>query len=383
MALPGFLRRRPYLLGTVEVDPSRLPTTVALKAPVVAGAALVVFGAVWTALTLNAVWPAIGAEGLPAPFLLAFLAFPAIGLLTALAGVAMLTGRLTARFGPEGVAVEERGPLGRRQWSAAYTAFEGVRMVERRQRRRKRRDILWQIVELRHPDPRRTLPLLVRRGDDPPRAEWEAAARALGVPALVDGPDGTVARDTASLDRSLKERAAAGETVSAWSADRPVPAGLAVEREETATGPRLVVTVRRLRLPLWLAAMAGLFGLALAAAGFAGGEPAAALVLPFAGLAILGGTIVVVGLDRRRPRRLFVTRTAIRVDDPLSWLADRGPHDRLALGDIEEIRLDRNRGRRRVLAIEGDRGRIVAGAGLRAGELVWLRDFLAAAVAQA
>lgn len=376
MAIPGFLLRRPWLMNVQPIDLGARPVEVEHKAHPAAAIFLILFSLVWLAISLSALWPVLSGGRMPWPMLIFVTVFPAVGLVSLAGGIAQLVSRRSIRFGPDGVDVDETGPLGRRRWHEPYTAFAGVRLAERRQRRNKRSTVIWQVLELVHPDESKTLLLSARRGTAPPRGEWEAAARALDLPAL--GEDGS-ARRPEELDLSLRERAEQGEAVTAWSPDTAVPAGVTVVQETGPDGPQLVVTLLRPRLPVWLPGLVAAIAIAIGLLSLFDGRN------PLLGLAI--GLVVAVGagwlgaVDRGRRRRLIVTRQRIRLEEPLSWLVRGEEAGALSHADVEDVRLTGPR--RHAVAIEGDRGRLVTGRGLKQKELTWLRDFVAAAIVKA
>jgi hypothetical protein len=374
--------RRPWLLDAPPVDLGARPVEVAHLPNRRAAGVLTVFALIWTGVTLWIVAPILGSAASSLPLLAFLLIFPGFGLVTLYGGVAQLVSRRRMRFDGEGVAVDETGPFGRRRWQAPYDAFDGVRVVERRQRRRRGRpDIRWQVLELVHPDASKTLVLATRRGGGPMREPWEAAARALGVPALTEGPDGGTARRPEDLDLTLRQRAAKGETVSGWTPGQPVPSGLAVEERQGADGPQLAVTLKRARLPIWLPLLGLAMGIGVAGASIAdGGHPVIGTLI---GVVLAAAAVAVAVFDRLKRRRVVVTRQAVRIEEPAPWHGTDEGDGSLDHGAIEDVRLAPARGVAGVVAIEGDRGRLVTGRGLRKRELIWLRDFVAAAVVEA
>lgn len=111
--------------------------------------------------------------------------FPGAGL--ALAGwcAIRLFERRIVTFARDGVSVEERTLLGGRAWRLPYDAFEGV-LYKRRSGKTRRNPVLYQIIELSHADPQRSIPLFVKVGEKRPTEVWQRYADALGLPAIED-----------------------------------------------------------------------------------------------------------------------------------------------------------------------------------------------------
>ncbi len=86
-------------------------------------------------------------------------------------------------FGRKGVLVTEAGLLRDSNWQADYDEFEGVRL-RRRQARQGRGHATYQIIELKHPDPRKTLPLFVEKGKRTPEKRWHSYGELFGLPTI-------------------------------------------------------------------------------------------------------------------------------------------------------------------------------------------------------
>jgi hypothetical protein len=87
------------------------------------------------------------------------------------------------RFERDGVSVSERGAFGVRRWQARYDEFDGL-MLRTVAAASPAGRTTYEIIELRHPDPDKTLPLYAVRSRSEPRERWQALAGLLGVPAL-------------------------------------------------------------------------------------------------------------------------------------------------------------------------------------------------------
>lgn len=365
---------RAWLAMAPRVDLTRRPTTVELRVPRIAGIFGAVFGAIWLTPSLGL---ATSVGGAPWPVIAFAWLFPAIGLALILGSLLSLTRARRVTFEQDGVAVVDRGPLGSSSWRLAYRDFAGV-MLRERTIRRKNSSTTYHIVELHHPDRTRCLPLYVSRNGSPPRAAWEAAAKALDLPALLPDAAGPIVRAAGDLDRSLKELAASGQIQVDERYRETPPAGLLVSKE-TEPEETIRVAIRRRRLPLWLLLPFGGMPLAVMIAGLSQPE---AWPMALFGLGFLGIAGLMWFLDGQKARELRITRRAIALDDPWPW--DRRARKRLALDEIETVRIRRspsNLGPE--LVIEGDRGYIALGPGINAAGNAWLRSLIVAAIARA
>jgi hypothetical protein len=91
-------------------------------------------------------------------------------------------------FDKEGVTVTERRLIAAKRWRAGYSEFEGL-MLRTIQARSPSGKTTYEIIELKHRDPDKTLPLYAARSSSEPRARWKALAELLGVPALQSSQD--------------------------------------------------------------------------------------------------------------------------------------------------------------------------------------------------
>ncbi len=90
------------------------------------------------------------------------------------------------RFEQDHVRVTESGLLRDRHWQAAYSEFKGV-YLRRRQAKSGRTQTTYQIIELKHPDKQKTLPLFVDKTKSVPKNRWNAYAKIFQLAAVREG----------------------------------------------------------------------------------------------------------------------------------------------------------------------------------------------------
>ena len=86
------------------------------------------------------------------------------------------------RFEKNSVAVTEAGLFRDQHWQASYVDFKGVYM-RRREARSGRTQTVYQIIELKHPDDKKTLPLFVHKTNNAPVERWKSYAELFDLPA--------------------------------------------------------------------------------------------------------------------------------------------------------------------------------------------------------
>ena len=358
-----------------RVELARLPVRVDLSAS--RGQLLVqlVAGLVWIGASsyfaLKQV-PRIGPAGADQYVQYAFLLFPLIGVFIVGGAIWRMLCRRHAVIDRGAVSVEGRTPFGREQWSLPLAAFAGVRhrtgVI-----RRKNSSTTYQIIDLAHNDPAKSILLWVERGVAVPRQRWEGYARMLGVPAL--GAD-SEARAPEDLDKALRDLADEGKVEVAYDPAVPVPPGLELNRVKHDGADQLSVTIRAPRFPRWAVALFVLPVLGVGAAGLAQGR-LLALVVAVGGIALL---VWLYRHDRRNPRRLILTRDAITYDDRWGTVSQSGSGLTLPVDRVEQVYITKS-GREVVIA--GDAGRIKTGTGLSRDAVKWLKNYLAAAILHA
>lgn len=111
-------------------------------------------------------------------------AFLAIGLLALGTGLRQLVRRRVACFDAAGVTVRERSLTGARSWREAYDGFEGLLVKEASRHGEHDQAVMFDVVELRHAEADKCLPVYSAPAAPATRRQWEAYAARLGLPAL-------------------------------------------------------------------------------------------------------------------------------------------------------------------------------------------------------
>ncbi len=361
------------------LDPEQLPCEIDLVPPRWAFWLIVAAGLAWMLVALNL----LGDFDLDLSVLtLVGLLFPAIGLVPLGYGLLALFERRQATFGRDGVEVAGRSLCGRESWSLPYAAYRGVLHREHVVRRRNSSSTTYQIVELHHDDPEKTLPLSVEATAEIPRGLWEGYARALDLPALERSGGRLVGRAAADLDKSMRTLAAEGKVEQRFDPDARPPQGISIAHEAAADqigGERLRVTVTTGRVPLWVLALFAVLAAVVFAAAVAVAESLGMAAIPAAVFLVV---VVVFRFDRRNPRQIVITRKAVALID--AWQGTSAKGKSLKLDEIESVTIraarPSSRGR---LVIAADKGSLILGAGLPRPALDWLADYLTAAVTTA
>ncbi len=176
-------------VGEIDLDLSHLPVTIR-QAPAPWNAMLLgVLGlaGIVTAVVAGGV---LGTSGQLQPAAVQLLTLPPLGGGIGLLYLAVLSyrSRRELAFAPDGVTVRGRWFRRTENWFAPYSAFEGV---EGRARRvlRGRYYRTFSVIELRHPEPEKSIPLLVcvadrGSGETVLRQKARDYAQALGVSVL-------------------------------------------------------------------------------------------------------------------------------------------------------------------------------------------------------
>ena len=337
--------------------------------------AQLVFGGVWLCFTV----PFIFAFGGAPIYVMAFVAmFPLLGVGMVVGSLSMLLRRRFVRFERDCVWVKERKWFTTEEWYAPYSDYEGVLWREHT-RRSKNSSTTFQIIELKHPEDDKTLPLLVTTKKKSPRQDWNDYAHKLGLTALRESGDDVIKRSVDDLGKSLKDLTEESKVDVAWDPNEAVPDGLMTEPVSLPDGDGLKVTVTA---PLYPLAVKVLFYLAPSIFIVIG------LLVPEARIAALagGGFMVLVWFIFRHSdnasRFILLTRDNVTVHDSSR---SKGKAERIVpLDDIAGITVQRSRsGMGPELRIGSRKDEIPFGQGMSSDALDWLKRYLTAAIATA
>lgn len=164
-----------------------------------------------------------------------------------------------------------------------------------------------------------------------PRKDWEAYAKAFGLPAIQDDSGRLVVRALEDLDKPLGTLAREGKVAGAEGPGRPPPRSLRIRTGDD----RIEIDVLRFPIPSWMVFGMLLLPVALCFRALLGAEASGALVFGLAAALALGGFVV----SRLAWRRLVLFR------DRIEWhilgpLGARAPRS-IRLRDAESVILAR------------------------------------------
>ncbi len=360
-----------------EVPIGRLPVTVTHTGSLFGGLFISGFALFWGGV------PTLGliADGLPdlsRPENWLFLLFPTIAVGLFLFGLRMLRWRKTVTIDDLFVTVEERGLAGTETWQEPRTAYQGVLSHSRRVKTKNSSYTLY-MVELAHPERRRSVNLYTSYSERGWRGKWEDYARWLELPALQEGSDGLVARDTGDLDKPVAELIREGKLEVDYALLRERAEGLAVDIE----GDTIVVTRTGPELAWWGALIMLAFPLVFVYVGFFLDDTPAIVGWFLGGLGLLFEvafvTAVVWDLISRKRLRIDPERITANAVGPKGETKGKS----IQVGEIEEVTVGRRKGENAVkLLITGDRQRLSFGQHLPRASLDFLENLVLAKIAK-
>ncbi|MGI9412906.1 MAG: hypothetical protein ACR2PM_04515 [Hyphomicrobiales bacterium] len=362
-------------LRRLKVDLSNRSDEVDLSPSKAVAILQLIFAAVWLSFCI----PLTFAFGQAPIYVMAFVAmFPLLGIGMVVGALSMLLRSRVVSFKDDGVAVKERSWLTAQEWHAPYSEFEGVLWREYT-RRSKNSTTTFQIIELKHSEPEKTLPLQVSTKKKLPRRDWDDYARRLKLPALRQSGDDVIERAVGDLDKSLKDLTEENKVNVAWDPNQPVPDGLATEPVTLPDGDGLRVTILAPLYPLTVQVMFyAVPSVFIGVGAIAPGAWPAALI----GAAFMALAWFSLRHGNKASRYILLSRDTVTVHD--GSRNKRKAERTIRLDDIAGITVQRARsGMGPELRIGSRQDETAIGQGLSRDALDWLRNYIIAAIATA
>jgi hypothetical protein len=359
-----------------RVEPGALPVTLTYRGNAVMGVFLLVFSVFWFAMVLL-IAQALFAEPFPVNLVPLVFVVPAAGLF--IVGLRAMLMRSEVTFAHDGVSVAQRHWFAFVRHSVALKDYPGVLRARVSYSRNKKSYVAWLAV-LPHENRALRVVLAASRDEAEGRRLVEDYARWLDLPALEESIDGFDARAPGELDTPLAQRIATGSASSSYRPGGPVPAQVRVEQGADS----IVVSLLKGAMPLWLAAVAGGLGAAIAFVFIGwGGDPGAQIFGGAVGLIVLGGTLWLAFSGLRTTRQIIVTRDRVALATLAKSSGETKVEHDMAHDEIEALRLARGPMGGAVLWFDTDRGSFQTGANMPRAALAYVRDLVAAALATA
>ena len=283
---------------------------------------------------------------------------------------------------PDGFHVVRAGLFGSENYTLDHREFLGV-LLREYVVKSKNSSTTYQVVELLHPDPDKSVPLYIHASRNPARDRMETLAKDMDLPGLRQSGNRIIGRDTDDLDKSIKERVAAGEIRESYDAKSTPPAGLSLEHQRIDGTPTLIVNILARRLPAFLPWLIGIFS-AMPLVGIISDGEYDKLWIGVLVFCLFGGVMFLAARhDRNTPRRLLITPQEIRAEDAAAQnYGHRIGRSSLRLDDIEEVHTESSGMMHRVM-ISSDKGEMRVGNGISADAADWLSQFIISAIANA
>jgi hypothetical protein len=385
---PAVLNTRPR--GTLDAFPIELDISTSFLSAV----PKIAFGAILVVLGLGVLGGVPPQSQFGTIVALIFQAAPFIIILAGVyvfaRGAIGLLDKRTVRIADGQVSVFGKSLLRSENWSEPLDAYDGVRwreiIVQRRMGSQGNGIIkpkVYQVLDLKHRDSGKCVPLHVSRMNDDPRPKWEHLALMLGIPAIDERDGVTRTRASEDVDKSVKELAEEGKIRADFDDGLPPPPGLDILREGDPNEPDsqiLTVVIGAARYPSWL------YGGLIAFGGFlitVGAYDVAALPIIFGG-ALIAGIYWHWRFEARNLRTVKITRSDLTYNTPNPGKQPtQGVLRHRAIESVEIGKVDERGILGRQITIATDQGEHVIGAGLSREALSWLRDLILAAVAKA
>lgn len=352
-----------------------LPVTVTRQASRFHAGFICAFALIWGAFPLVGLFAVGGEIDRGAIFVVTLFPLIAVGLF--LYGLRQWRWRKAITIAKDRVAVTERGLFATTSWDEPLAAYEGVVARTRRVSRSKGSSYTVYLVDLYHADDDRTVTLFASLRESDWRANWEGAARRLGLKALEESGDGLIERDPEDLDKSVADLMEEGKVAVDYDLLQEKAEGIAVDID----GDILVVTRAGPQNNLLAALVFLLFPLIFIGVAIFSDAPALASWLVGA-FGMLFEVLIILGIawDVLSRQRLRIGRDRVRVCSVSRWGETKGKS--LPVAEIELVKLGGEEKKRAKpgLNILGDRGKLHFGRGLPEDTLHFIRNLILAKI---
>lgn len=288
------------------------------------------------------------------------------------------------RFTPDEVTHEWRGLLGSGQWTEPLSHYDGV-LAEATYHSGGENSPSYTeyVLRLEHSeDEKKHVELYSSRAREGFRGEHERYARLFDLPALLKTDDGVEVRDPEDLDKSVRERVAAGKMEVTFDPSRPPPGRHLRVRVE---GDRLAVRTRPgalgkagVLVPLIFALVGG--GLIVLTVVPGVDAPPVLLIVVGALFALLGIAGLVFGRTVVQELELSPAEVRSRWKTPFGTVGERA----IPAGEIEEVVVRTPEGSQGFTMVQAvsDTGTVHFGFGLSQEEQHWVRDCVIAVISK-
>lgn len=351
-----------------QIDLNSLPVTQVDKGSRGVGALLMIFACFWGGIPTFALIKALS-SGTMRDDMWGFLVFSILGSCMFLGGLYMLTCSTTTTLSRDQASVIRKSIFGTKHWIARLSEYTGVRWrSEYHSGGKNRPSYTLYIVELLHPESRKTVRLYESRMDVGIRGIWENACRALNMPAVEGEGAGIVIRSVEDLDKSVKELAREGKLKVDFDPTKPPPAGLTLKVD----GKFLELSVKT-RVGSTLGG--GLFGILFAGifvyVGFF--IKSGPILFGIIGSIIMLVVILAMIWALITTEQIRVAKDEIHVRRKTPWGPTNGT--RISTTGVETVRIGKRNGQgSEGILVETDGGTEIIGTGLPAPCLEWLRN---------
>ncbi len=222
-----------------------LPARATKRAGKAAGVVIMAFGLFWVGFVLFSIFD-IHQQRVDLPLALLALLFASLGCVIFAFGLHQYRWEQHIEIDGDIVWVKQRGLRGWTEWHAALQDFAGV-VKYRKVVRRKKRTHSYYLIDLKHPEAKKTLNLYYSGSEADLRKKWEHYARTLGVPALEETAEGVISRAVDDLDKPISDLIREQKVSVDYDALRSKAKGLAVDID----GDSMTLTRTGMAHPWW------------------------------------------------------------------------------------------------------------------------------------
>lgn len=301
---------------------------------------------------------------------LLLLIFVLVGIGVFLLGLSQFFSKQSCLLSINTIEFNSKGLFGKKTWSESTRNYEGIFSTTETRSTGGQNSSTYKVYVLRlhHTDKAKSILLYESRQEKPIRGLWEKYSQLFNLPCIEETEEGIIKRDTADLNKSIKQLAQEDKIDIDFSPGMRAPKGLSLDRriDEWAISQNSIPVKSFMMIPL-VAAFLSLFV-------YIGFWTDAPVIFGIFGIGILLLLMIHLIWCIITTQVCILNNKELRVFHKTPWGKTKGKN--LPLNEIESINIKKRDVMNKYLEIVSDKKKISFTTGLSDQSLKWLKNCL-------